>query len=245
MNNTRPVKLVRQPSRVPTPIAVDSAANSLVAMPGVGEEFDRAKRANFFHRISREAGLAAIRAAIAAGLELIAAKNEQAGGFVKWVKAKCDFGLRTAYNYIALAEKTLPESTLPQLLALPEADRETAIEEAATSTDSRTLTDLYTDLGIVKRTPSKMGGVRPGAGRPPLLPTDSATGTVVPDGLHRAAVAAWGKIDRLSSRFLAKKFDLALSLAETTIALGNLRALVEALEKHKKELEPKERKGKR
>lgn len=197
MNNTRPVKLVRRPSRVPTPIAVDSAANSLVAMPGVGEEFDRAKRANFFHRISREAGLSAIRAAIAAGLELIAAKNEQAGGFQKWVEAKCDFGLRTAYNYIALAEKTLPESTLPQLLALPEADRETAIEEAATSTDSRTLTDLYADLGIVKRTPSKMGGARPGAGRPKKSEQETTDPDLPAQQSLTEAGAALAELDRI------------------------------------------------
>lgn len=241
MNSINPVRR----DTVSKTTALVPASGALVAMPAPGAELDRAARANFFHRLSREAGLVAIRAAIAAGVELLEAKAEHAGGFQKWVEAKCAFGVSTAYNYIALAEKTLPESTLPQLLALPEADRETAIEEAATSTDSRTLTDLYADLGIVKRTPSKMGGAREGAGRPPLLPTDSATGTVVPDGLHRAAVAAWGKIDRLSSRFLAKKFDLALTLAETTVALGNLRALVEALAKHKKELEPKEREGKR
>lgn len=232
MNNTRPVKLVRQPSRVPTPIAVDSAANSLVAMPGVGEEFDRAKRANFFHRISREAGLSAIRAAIAAGLELIAAKNEQAGGFVKWVKAKCDFGLRTAYNYIALAEKTLPESTLPQLLALPEADRETAIEEAATSTDSRTLTDLYTDLGIVKRTPSKMGGARPGAGRPKTIPEGGIT-----DGIRKAAVARWGDVSRNAGYFLAHKFELALTLPEARAAQKTVQALQDAIARRIAELE--------
>lgn len=225
--------------------ALVPASGALVAMPAPAANLDRAERVNFFHRLSREAGIVAIRAAIAAGVELLEAKAEHAGGFQSWVQAKCSFGVATAYRYIAVAEKTLTESRLPALLEGTDTDRENAIEEAATSTDSRTLTDLYEGLGIVKRTPSKMGGARPGAGRTPLLPTDSATGTVVPDGLHRAAVAAWGKIDRLSSRFLAKKFDLALTLSETTVALGNLRALVEALKKHKKELEPKERKGKR
>lgn len=165
MNKPTRVKPVRRGAAAET-TALVPASGALVAMPVPGAELDRAARVNFFHRLSREAGLVAIRAAIAAGVELLEAKAEHAGGFQSWVKAKCTFGLSTAYNYISLAEKTLPASTLPQLLALPEADRETAIEEAATSTDSRTLTDLYTDLGIVKRTPSKMGGARPGAGRP-------------------------------------------------------------------------------
>lgn len=142
-------------------------AAALVAMPAPSAGLDRADRVNFFHRLSREAGIVAIRAAITAGVELLEAKEEHPRDFVSWVRARCAFGLSTAYKYIAVAEKTLPEASLPALLEGTDADRENAIEEAATSTDSRTLTDLYEGLGIVKRTPSKMGGARPGAGRPP------------------------------------------------------------------------------
>lgn len=227
----------RSAARAAEATALVPASGALVAMPAPGANLDRADRVNFFHRLSREAGIVAIRAAIAAGVELLEAKAEHAGGFQSWVKSKCSFGLSTAYKYMAVAEKTLTEARLPALLEGTDADRENAIEEAATSTDSRTLTDLYEGLGIVKRTPSKMGGSRPGAGRPPLLPKDPESGTVVPDGLHRAAVAAWGKIFRLMSAFLAKKFDLALDWSETSIALDNARALVASLEKHKKELE--------
>lgn len=138
---------------------------ALVAMPRPSGALDRAGRANFFHRLSREAGAVAIRAALAAGVELLEARRELAGGFVKWVQAKCAFSPRTAYNYIRLAEATLPEAAVPALLEGSDADRERAVEEAAEAADSRTLTDLYADLGIVRRTPSKMGGARPGAGR--------------------------------------------------------------------------------
>ena len=157
----------RSAARTAEATALVPASGALVAMPAPGANLDRADRVNFFHRLSREAGIVAIRAAIAAGVELLEAKAEHAGGFQSWVKSKCSFGLSTAYNYMAVAEKTLTEARLPALLEGTDADRENAIEEAATSTDSRTLTDLYEGLGIVKRTPSKMGGVRPGAGRPP------------------------------------------------------------------------------
>lgn len=156
-----PVKLVPRHQRG------EVESSTLVAMQAPAPELDRAGRANFFHSLSREAGLVAIRAAIAAGVELIEAKAEHAGGFQKWVESKCAFSLRTAQNYMKLAQKTLPESSLPLLLEGTDADREEAIEAAATSTDTRTLTDLYVEQGIVKRTPSKMGGARPGAGRPP------------------------------------------------------------------------------
>jgi hypothetical protein len=43
--------------------------------------------------------------------------------------------------------------------------RQAAIEEYAAETDSKSLTELYCDLGIIKKTPSKMGGKREGAGR--------------------------------------------------------------------------------
>lgn len=157
---------MKKPSLSPAAIrpAPDAA---LVAMPRPAETLDRAGRANFFHRLSREAGAVAIRAALAAGVELLEARREMAGGFLRWIEAKCDFSQRTAYNYIRLAEATLPEAAVPALLEGSDEERTRAVEEAAASADSRTLTDLYADLGIVRRTPSRMGGARPGAGRPP------------------------------------------------------------------------------
>lgn len=148
------------------PAAAGSQA-ALVAMPEPGEALDRAGRVNFFHRLSREAGVVSIRAALAAGLELLAAKEELSGGFQKWVEQKCSFSVRTAYKYMATVQRSLPEAALPKLLAGSNADREAAIERTAAETDSRTLTELYDDLGIVRKTPSNLGGARPGAGRKP------------------------------------------------------------------------------
>ena len=151
-------------SLVPAPAASQAA---LVAMPEPGEALDRAGRVNFFHRLSREAGVVSIRAALAAGLELLAAKEELSGGFQKWVQTKCSFGVTTAYKYMATVQRSLPEAALPKLLAGSDADREAAIERTAAETDSRTLTELYDDLGIVRKTHSNLGGARPGAGRKP------------------------------------------------------------------------------
>lgn len=154
--------LVRKPA-APAP----AASAALVAMPEPGEALDRAGRANFFHRLSREAGVVSIRAALAAGMELLQAKEELSGGFQKWVESKCSFGVSTAYNYINLVQRTLPEQALPGLLAGSDSEREAAVEASAAETDSRTLTELYNKLGIVRKTPSNLGGARPGAGRKP------------------------------------------------------------------------------
>ena len=107
--------LVRKPDAPVAPAPAASAA--LVAMPEPGEALDRAGRVNFFHRLSREAGVVSIRAALAAGLELLAAKEELSGGFQKWVQTKCSFGVTTAYKYMATVQRSLPEAALPKLEA--------------------------------------------------------------------------------------------------------------------------------
>ena len=154
--------LVRKPD-APAP----AASAALVAMPEPGEALDRAGRVNFFHNLSRDAGVVSIRAALAAGMELLQAKEELSGGFQKWVESKCSFSVKTAYNYINLVQRTLPEQALPKLLAGSDSEREAAVEAAAADTDSQTLSELYNKLGIVRKTPSNLGGARPGAGRKP------------------------------------------------------------------------------
>ena len=158
------------PSKTGKALVPAASSAALVAMPEPDGKLDRAGRANFFHALSREAGVVSIRAALAAGVELLQAKEELSGGFQEWVKRKCSFGVATAYRYIALVQRSLPEAAVPRLLAGSDADREREIEEVASSTDSRTLTELYDDLGIVRKTPSNLGGARPGAGRKPKRP---------------------------------------------------------------------------
>ena len=133
----------------------------------VDSKLDRAGRINSYHRLSREAGRVSIAAAIAAGVELEMAMAElPAGQFEQFVAAQCEFGRRTAYHYRAAARAVLGEA-LDQLIETSNDRRRQAVEAAASSIDSATLTDLYVEAGIVKRAPSHMGGRRPGAGRKP------------------------------------------------------------------------------
>lgn len=144
---------------------------------------DRAGRIAHYHRLSAEAGRVSIMAALAAGLELHAAKAEvEHGMFTAWVKANCPgVTQRTAQRYMQLAEGLLgaalgPEGGgeagedgggwLPELLAAPEPELLAALAESAAAADARTLTELYAELGIVRPYKSNIGGARPGAGRP-------------------------------------------------------------------------------
>jgi hypothetical protein len=107
----------------------------------------------------------AIAAALNAGLELFRAKLDHPGTFEKWIEANCEFGRPTAYRYLALVQQALSADDLPKLANGSDRQRDAAVRQFAANTDSKTLTDLYCDFGIIKKTPSKMGGYREGAGR--------------------------------------------------------------------------------
>lgn len=72
------------------------------------------------------------------GFELIAAKKEIGhGNWTEWLKSEFNWSIRTAQNFMALAERFgntktfsfLPTSTLIKMLALPEGDEEKFVEK--------------------------------------------------------------------------------------------------------------------
>ena len=219
-------------------------AELLPAEPDL-DALDAAGRINYHYRAALDNYQAAHEHALRCGWELACQKNRVGwGGWRKWIKENLEFSNDTADRLVAFYEEKIGTARKRIGLAVENKITPDELEAATAGLSGKSVTAAMIEAGVRTRS-TNWGGAREGSGRPPLLPTDPATGTVAPNGLHRAAAAAWGEIDRLSSRFLAKKFDLALTLAETTAALGNVRALVEALEKHKKELEPKAGKGKR
>ena len=131
--------------------------------PAAGME--AAPRINHWHEVAKQSSEMAIAAALNAGLELFKAKIDHPGTFEKWLEANCDFGRRTAYNYLKLIQQAISADELPKIANGSDKMRQAAIEEYAAETDSKSLTELYCDLGIIKKTPSKMGGKRDGAGR--------------------------------------------------------------------------------
>ena len=131
--------------------------------PAAGME--AAARINHWHEVAKQSSEMAIAAALNAGLELFKAKVDHPGTFEKWIEANCNFGRSTAYNYLKLVQQAISADELPKIANGSDKMRQAAIEEYAAETDSKSLTELYCDLGIIKKTPSKMGGKRDGAGR--------------------------------------------------------------------------------
>lgn len=131
--------------------------------PAAGME--AAARINHWHEVAKQSSEMAIAAALNAGIELFKAKIDHPGNFVQWIESNCDFGKTTAYRYLSLVQQAISADKLPKIANGSDKMRQAAIEEYAAETDSKSLTELYCDLGIIKKTPSKMGGKREGAGR--------------------------------------------------------------------------------
>ena len=131
--------------------------------PAAGME--AAARINHWHEVAKQSSEMAIAAALNAGLELFKAKLEHPVNFVQWIESNCDFGKSTAYNYLKLIQQAISADELPKIANGSDKMRQAAIDEYAAETDSKSLTELYCDLGIIKKTPTNMGGKREGAGR--------------------------------------------------------------------------------
>lgn len=131
--------------------------------PAAGME--AAARINHWHEVAKQSSEMAIAAALNAGLELFKAKIDHPVNFVQWIESNCDFGKSTAYNYLKLVQQAISADKLPKIANGSDKMRQAAIEEYAAETDSKSLTELYCDLGIIKKTPTNMGGKREGAGR--------------------------------------------------------------------------------
>lgn len=137
----------------------------LVSAEPPAADMEAAARINHWHEVAKQSSEMAIAAALNAGLELFKAKIDHPGNFVQWIESNCDFGKTTAYRYLSLIQQAISADELPKIANGSDKMRQAAIEEYAAETDSKSLTELYCDLGIIKKTPSKMGGKREGAGR--------------------------------------------------------------------------------
>lgn len=137
----------------------------LITVTPVGANMDQAARINYYHKVSLQGTQLSIQAAVYAGMELFKAKIDHPGIFERWLEENCEFGRTTAYKYLSLVQKVLSSDQLPKLVNGSDEQRREAVEKFAANTDSKTLTELYCDYGLIKKTKSNLGGYREGAGR--------------------------------------------------------------------------------
>ena len=160
-------------------------------------KMDAAGRINYYHILSKQAGEVAIKAALAAGLELVKVQLANPGKmFDEWIDANCSFSRRTAFHYMATLKQTIgAQMELGRLVNGSDDDRRSAIDAFAASTDSKSLTELYADLGIVHKTKSNLGGRREGAGRPRKLTAEEMQAQA--DALAKDPETAWNELKSL------------------------------------------------
>lgn len=179
-------------------------------------KMDAAGRINYYHILSKQAGEVAIKAALAAGLELVKVQLANPGKlFDAWIDANCSFSRRTAFHYMATLKQTIGASMeLGRLVNGSDDDRRSAIDAFAASTDSKSLTELYADLGIVHKTKSNLGGRREGAGRPRKLTAEEMQAQA--DALAKDPETAWNEL-----KSLMDQLDAFISVRDGLGLLGS------------------------
>lgn len=137
----------------------------LVTAQPPSEHMERAAKINYYHNVGQQGAALALEAAFRCGMELFQSKLEHPGTFERWIEENCEFGRRTAYNYLSLVQKALSADDLPRISNGSEKAKKSAIAEILSSSDSKTVTELFCEYGVMTKTKSNLGGKREGAGR--------------------------------------------------------------------------------
>lgn len=146
--------------------AIAKQAPRIIDIIQPGDQMDRAGRINYFHTLSKQAGEVSIKAALWAGLELFKAKLEHAGTFEVWLEQNVNFNRSTAYRYLSLLQQSVgSEADLTQVAEFGTKKRQMLVDQYANRVESKNMTEMMIDYGIIKKTKSNLGGRREGAGR--------------------------------------------------------------------------------
>lgn len=137
----------------------------LVTAQPPSEHMERAAKINYYHNVGQQGAALALEAAFRCGMELFQSKLEHPGTFERWIEENCEFGRAMAYRYLALVQKALSADDLPRISNGSEKAKKSAIAEILSTSDSKTVTELFCEYGVMTKTKSNLGGKREGAGR--------------------------------------------------------------------------------
>ena len=140
----------------------------LVTVVPPSEEMDLGKQIDHFQEIVKQTASIGCTAAVINGVLLVKAQIKHPKTFVEWLEANTSVSQRTSYNYINAAKRTMGSQIVEELAQRGTMEIAEKVQAAMVKLrlESKPLTELYCDVGIVKKTPSKMGGKREGSGRP-------------------------------------------------------------------------------
>ena len=139
----------------------------LVTVEPPDENMDLGRQINYFQEIVKQSASIGCTAAVINGVLLVKAQQSHPNSFEEWLEANTAVSRSTSYNYMAAAKKTLGTGIVDELAMHGTLEIAEKVQQAMVKLqlESKPLTELYCDVGIVKRTASRMGGKREGAGR--------------------------------------------------------------------------------
>ena len=150
-----------------TEIVLKKTGSVLVTVEPPNAEMDLGKQIDYFQEIVKQSASIGCTAAVINGVLLVKAQIQHPKTFQDWIVANTAVSLRTSYNYINAAKRTMGTQIVEELAQRGTMEIADKVQQAMVKLrlESKPLTELYCDVGIVKRTPSNMGGRREGAGR--------------------------------------------------------------------------------
>lgn len=149
-------------------IVLKKGRDFIVTVEPPDANMELGKQINYFQEVVKQSASIGCTAAIINGVLIAKAQVEHPQTFQDWIVANTAVSLRTSYNYINAAKRTLGSGIVEELAKKGTVEIAESVTQAMMKLklESKPLTELYCDVGIIKRTPSKMGGRREGAGRP-------------------------------------------------------------------------------
>ena len=141
--------------------------NIIVSVEPPNEQMDLGKQINYFQEIVKQSASIGCTAAVINGVLLVKAQIEHPKTFQDWLAANTAVSQSCSYNYINAAKRTMGTQIVEELAKRGTMEIAEKVQKAMVKLrlESKPLTELYCDVGIIKRTPSNMGGKREGAGR--------------------------------------------------------------------------------
>lgn len=150
-----------------TEIVLKKTGSVLVTVEPPNAEMDLGKQIDYFQEIVKQSASIGCTAAVINGVLLVKAQFQHPKSFTDWLAANTSISHSCSYNYINAAKRTMGTQLVEELAQRGTMEIAEKVQQAMVKLrlESKPLTELYCDVGIVKRTPSNMGGRREGAGR--------------------------------------------------------------------------------
>lgn len=151
-----------------TEIVLKKTGSVLVTVEPPNAEMDLGKQIDYFQEVVKQSASIGCTAAVINGVLLVKAQIQHPKSFQDWLAANTSISQSCSYNYINAAKRTMGTQLVEELAQRGTMEIAEKVQQAMVKLrlESKPLTELYCDVGIVKRTPSNMGGRREGAGRP-------------------------------------------------------------------------------